>query len=94
MIYKNLIRYIDQLFLTFSQKFKNIYLNSNIYNNKISKFYNINFEYRSSSSLLDCLIKYEKKKNKIENYALDSIWINKKIKEKDYKKLHSFFLAI
>ena len=51
-----------------------------------------NLEYKPSPSLLDCLIKYnEKKKIKIEDFSLNSFWTNKNIKEKDYKKLHSFF---
>ena len=49
------------------------------------------FEYKPSTSLLDCLIKYNKKKIKIENYSLNTIWNNKNLKEKDYKNLHSFF---
>ena len=32
-----------------------------------------------------------KKKNKIEDFYLNSIWSNKNINQKDYKKLHSFF---
>ena len=91
MIYRNLINYINRYFIFFIKELRKIYLNSNIYNNKISKIYNNNFEYRPSSNLLDCLIKYEKKKKKIEDYALDSVWSNKKIREKDYTKLHSFF---
>jgi len=41
--------------------------------------------------LLDCLIKYEKKKIKIEDLYLNSVWTNKNLSEKDYKNLHSFF---
>jgi uncharacterized heparinase superfamily protein len=37
------------------------------------------------------LIKYERKKSKIENFYVNSIWTNEKISVKDYKKLHSFF---
>ena len=41
--------------------------------------------------MLDSLIKYDKKKINIENYSLNKIWDNKKLKEKDYKNLNSFF---
>ena len=41
--------------------------------------------------MLDCIIKYDKKKKKIEDFYLNSIWTNENIKEKDYIKLHSFF---
>jgi len=91
MIFKNSINYINQFFFFFTSKTRNFYLNSNIYNKKISKINDKNLEYKPSPSLLDCLINYEKKKNKIENFSLNSIWTNENIKEKDYKKLHSFF---
>ena len=90
MIFKNSLNYISQFFFFFTSKARNFYLNSNIYNKKISKINDKNLEYKPSPSILDCLIKYEKK-NKIEEFSLNSIWINKNIKEKDYKKLHSFF---
>jgi len=91
MIFKNSLNYISQFFFFFTNKTRNFYLNSNIYNKKISKINDKNLEYKPSPSLLDCLISYEKKKNKIENFSLNSIWTNENIKEKDYKKLHSFF---
>jgi len=90
MIFKNSLNYINQFFFFFTKKTRNFYLNSNIYNRKISKINYKNLEYKPSSSLLDCLINYEKK-NKIEDFSLNSIWTNKNINEKDYKKLHSFF---
>jgi len=91
MIFKNSLNYISQFFFFFTNKTRNFYLNSNIYNKKISKINDKNLEYKPSPSLLDCLINYEKKKNKIEDFSLNSIWTNKNIKEKDYIKLQSFF---
>ena len=55
--------------------------------NLISEFFN----YSSNQIRKICLIKYEKKKNNIENFYLNSVWTNQDIKETDYKKLHSFF---
>ena len=91
MIFRNSLNYISQFFFFFSNKTRNIYLNSSIYNNKISKIEDNNLEYKPSPSLLDCLIKYEKKKIKIEDFSLNSIWSSNNINKKDYKKLHSFF---
>ena len=91
MILKNSLNYLSQFFFFFSNKIRNFYLNSDIYNKKISKISDKNLEYKPSPSLLDCLIKYEKKKNKIEDFSLNSIWQGENIKENDYKKLHSFF---
>ena len=91
MVFKNLLNYISQISFFFRKKIKEIYLNSDIYNKKISTISDDSLKYRPSPSLLDCLIKYGKKKNKIENYSLNSIWDNKDLTEKDFKNLHSFF---
>ena len=91
MIFKNLLNYTNNFFQLFTKRTREIYLNSNIYNKKISITNNKNLEYRPSPSLLDCLIKYEKKRINIENYSLDAIWNNKSLREKDYNNLHSFF---
>ena len=91
MIIKNSLNYINQFFFFCVDKTRNFYLNSNIYNNKISKINDKNLEYKPSPNLLDCLIKYNKKKNKIEDFSLNTIWTNEDIKYNDYKNLHSFF---
>ena len=91
MFFKNSLNYIGEFFFFISNYIKNIYLNSNIYNKKISKIPNRSIEYKPNPSLLDCLIKYEKKKIKIEDLYLNSVWSNKDLTEKDYKNLHSFF---
>ena len=62
MIFKN-------SFLFLKKKTRSIYLNSNIYNKKISLHNDSFLKYRPSPSLLDCLIKYEKKKIDINNYS-------------------------
>jgi len=91
MFFKNSSNYFGQFFFFISNYIKNFYLNSNIYNEKISKIPNRSIEYKPSPSLIDCLIKYEKKKIKIEDLYLNSVWSNKDLTEKDYKNLHSFF---
>ena len=90
MILKNSLNFISEFLNYFSSQLRKIYLSSKIYNNKISKIDDKLLEYKPSPNLLDCLIKYEKKKNDIENFYLNSIWTNKEINEKDYKKLHNF----
>jgi uncharacterized heparinase superfamily protein len=91
MIFKNLLNFINTSFVFLKKKTHYLYLNSNIYNRKISSSNYSSLEYRPSPSLLDCLIKYDKKKKKIEDYSLNEIWSNRKLKEKDYKNLNSFF---
>ena len=91
MFLKNPLDYINNFLLFFIKKTRSFYLNSNTYDKKISSTNNNNIKYKPSPSLLDCLIKYDKKKIKIENYSLNSIWNNKNLKEKDYNNLQSFF---
>ncbi len=91
MILKDSFSYISKFFFFFLIKSRNLYLSSNIYNKKISKVSDKNLDYKPSPSLLDCIIKYEKKKIKIEDFSLNSIWENKILSQKDTKKLHSFF---
>ena len=84
MIFKN-------FFLLLNKKIRSIYLNSDIYNKKISSFNSGSLRFNPSPSLLDCLIKYNKKKINIKNYSLDEIWIDQNMVEKDYDNLNSFF---
>ncbi len=91
MILKNYFNFISEFLNYSANQIRKIYLRSKIYNKKISNIDDKIIEYKPSPNLLDCLIKYEKKKNDIENFYINSIWTNKKINEKDYKKLHNFF---
>jgi uncharacterized heparinase superfamily protein len=91
MIFRNSLNLINNSLVFFKKKTRSLYLNSNIYNKKISTFSGSILEYKPSPSLLDCLIKYNKKKINIENYSLNEFWDNQKLQEKDYKNLNSFF---
>ena len=90
MLLKNSISSINEFFSFLLIQLRRIYLNSNIYNKKITITENYTFNYKPSLSILSCLIKYEKKKNKIEDFYVNEIW-GKKINQKDLKKLHSFY---
>ena len=91
MILKNSFNHVNEFFTFLINQIRKIYLHSSIYNKKISKIDDKILQYTPSPNLLDCLIKYNKKKNKIEDYFHKSIWTNNEIKENDYKKLHNFF---
>jgi len=91
MFIKNSSNYFGQFFFFIFNQIKNFYLNSKIYNRKISKISGKTLEYKPSPNLLDCLIKYKKKKIKIEDLYLNSVWVNNNLDKKDYKNLHSFF---
>ena len=91
MVLKNSFNFINEFLLYSINQIRKIYLNSTFYNKKISNIDDKSLEYKPSPSILSCIINYEKKKEKIEDFYLNSIWTNKSIREKDYKKLHNFF---
>ncbi len=66
MVLKNSFNFVSE-FLNYSLgQIRRIYLSSKFYNKKISKIDNNILSYKPSPSILNCLIKYEKKKNNIE----------------------------
>ena len=90
MLSNGFLKNFYDLFFSILDKIKRIYKNSNFYDKKISRTIQSNFEYKPSPHLLSSIIKYQKKKYKIEDFALESIWQNK-INSKDYEKLNNFF---
>ncbi len=91
MIFNNLLNFVSNTYIFSKKKFRSLYLNSNIYDRKITASVISSLEYYPSPNLLDSLIKYNKKKIDIENYSLNNMWENIKLNEKDYKNLNSFF---
>ena len=71
MILKNSISIIYEFLFIILREVRKLYLNSSIYNKKISKIDNKVLNYRPTLSVLSCLIKYEKKKNKILNFNIN-----------------------
>jgi uncharacterized heparinase superfamily protein len=90
MIIKNLIDIISQFHFSLKEKIKKIYQNSRFYDNKISRTKDITFGYKPSPYLLSSIVKYQKKKYKIEDFALESIW-QSNLKYKEFEKLNNFF---
>ncbi len=91
MFLRNSLNFIHEFFYIFSKQIRQFYLNSSIYNKKISKIDENDLSYKPSLSILSCIVKYDKKKNKIENFYVNSIWEDKNISNKDYKTLHNFY---
>ena len=83
--------YINRFFLNIIHQFRKFYLNSKIYDNKISKVNNEDLIYKPSPHLLSSLIKYQKKKFKVDNLDPNEIWNNKNLNDKEYKNLNSFY---
>ncbi len=90
MINKSLLGDLSLIYLNTKKNIYKIYQNSSFYDKKISKIFNNNFEYKPSPHLFSSIVKYQKKKYRIEDFALESIWQNN-IKIKDYEKLNNFF---
>ena len=91
MFLKSSFNYINEFFFIFKNQIRKIYLNSSIYNKKISKVDENVLVYQPSLNILSSLIKYEKQKKKIEDFNVQSIWENKLLNYNDFKKLHSFY---
>ena len=90
MINSNSFGFLSQLYYGLKNNFKKIYQNSNFYEKKISKTFNSNFQYKPSPHLLSSIIKYQSKKYRIEDFAVDTIW-QRGMNSKDYEKLNNFF---
>ena len=83
--------YINRLFFGFYNQLRKFYLNSKIYDKKISKFAAKDLVYKPSPHLLSSIIKYDKKKFKIEDFSLKEIWNNDNINDKEFKNLNNFY---
>ena len=90
MTIKNIIADLGQIYFSLKLSLKQFYQNSDFYDKKISKTKNITFGYRPSPYLLSSIVKYQKKKYKIEDFALESIWQNN-LKYEEFEKLNNFF---
>ena len=91
MFLKSSFNFINEFYFIFKNQLRRIYLSSSIYNRKISKVDEKVLVYQPSLNILSSLIKYEKKKKKIEDFNVEKIWNDKNLNHKDFKKLHSFY---
>ena len=82
---------INRIFFSIFNQVRKIYLNSNLYDKKISKINKSNFIYKPSPHLLSSLIKYHKKKIKIDDFSIEEIWTDNNISQKEYKNLNNFY---
>ncbi len=82
---------INQSLYQVLKKIRKIYLNSTIYDKRISSKNLKALTYKPSLKILGSIAKYEKTKNKIEDFETDKIWDVDKLSIKDYKKLNNFF---
>ena len=64
MVLKNSFNFINEFLFYSVDQIRKIYLNSTFYNKKISNIDDKSLEYKPSTSILSCIINYEKKKRK------------------------------
>mgnify|MGYP001172486473 FL=1 len=83
--------YINRFFFFFYNQIRKFYVNSKIYDKKISKVSSKELFYKPSPHLLSSLIKYHKKKFRIEHFSLNEIWSNQNISHKEYTSLNNFY---
>ena len=91
MILRDLLNLINQFVTNISKQVRNIYLNSNYYDKKISKITNNDLIYKPSPHLLSSLINYQTKKINVENVATENLWSNKNIDHQNFKRLNNFY---
>ena len=87
----NTLNLINKFKFIFSNKIRDIYLNSSLYNKKISKLDGLSLVYKPNPSIFDCLVKYKKKKHNINNYQTKNMWSLNSKKFNEVKYLHNFY---
>ena len=85
MILRNTLNFINKSFENILKKFRKVYLNSDYYEKKISKFKNQNLIYKPSPHLLSSLINYQTKKVNVDNIVTENLWDNEKININNFK---------
>ncbi len=83
--------HVNRFFFNILNQIRKFYLHSNFYDKKISKIIDKNLIYKPSPHLLSSLIKYQKKKYKIDEFYLDEIWNKVNLSKEEYKRLNSFY---
>ena len=91
MILRNTLNFINKSFENILKNFRKVYLNSDYYEKKISKFKNQNLIYKPSPHLLSSLINYQTKKINVDNIVTENLWDNEKININNFKKLNNFY---
>ena len=90
MIIKNLTVNLNQFYFNLKESLIKFYQNSSFYEKRISKTKDKTFDYKPSPHLLSSIVKYQKKKYKIEDFTLEAIWQND-LGYEEYEKLNNFF---
>ena len=82
---------ITNPFLYITKQIRKFYLNSGIYNKKISKVLDGGFEYVPHLKIFNCIVKVIDRRNRIEDYNIESIGKIKTFRKKILKNSIVFF---
>jgi hypothetical protein len=74
MMVKNVFDTPSRFYFYLKKILKKFYQNSSLYNNKIFPTKDLIFQYKPSPHLLASIVKYQKKKYKIEDFSIETIW--------------------
>ncbi len=91
MILRKILNFISILVESINKKFREVYLNSNFYNKKISKISYEELIYKPSPHLLSSLIKYQKQKINIDDISAENLWASLNVNNKHFKRLNNFY---
>ena len=91
MLLNKLFAEINNIYLSFFRYLREVYLNSSIYDKKISIVESKSLIYKPTLSILSCLIKYDKKKQNIEDFDIETIWNKRGASNGNFVKLQNFF---
>tara|TARA_Y100000591_G_scaffold164573_1_gene141962 strand:+ start:554 stop:2182 length:1629 start_codon:yes stop_codon:yes gene_type:complete len=91
MILRNSLNFINEFWKKIFKKLREIYLNSNYYDKKISKIEIDNLVYKPSPHLLSSLIKYQTKKINVKDIETENLWNNDNINLRNFRKLNNFY---
>ena len=89
MILRNPLNFFIQSIKQISAQGRKFYINSNYYDNKISKNNKSNLVYKQSQHILSSLIKYQSKKINVDDISTEDLWENKNINAKDFVRLNN-----
>lgn len=87
---KSILEYFFLIYKVFFFKIKIKYFKTNFYDKKISYNIPLQIDYKPSLHIINSLSSFSKKKIKIENFSLNSIWNLSSKKKIEFYNLHNF----
>ena len=87
---KSISEYFFSIYLFLLYKLKISYFKSKYYNKKISNNLLLKFQYKPSLHIINSLTSFNKRKIKIENFSLNSLWETSSKNILEFENLHNF----